>query len=876
MVVRRNPPTDADKKDEQETPLLFQRSSIRTCCQSFKVILVVSFVTAIFLVAFSCRKDTTALTTSLFGPSPLPSESYHSLCCGNETGDKTIGALLPFLPPGLEIHGRDDFINTAVDNILNPGPAFKKYIPIKGGPGMGKSTIATGIVHDPRIVEHFGSARHWVYCGEASDIPGDQRVSKLLDYISESFGLDLTTSSDRRKHIKHFLGNNNAPRIIVLDNFETMWEPEKAREAAEGVLKLLIHFPQLTVVITTRNAHDPATNLGVSWHRYDPIQPLSLNTSRILFSSLSPQISIDNRLDDLLQAIDCIPLAIILMASSAQEKYTTSEILETWNKRLAERANNHNDTGDPITKLDRSISMSLQGPLVKSQLGAPVLLRIMAELPGGIRTENIKGVAPLIANLDQVVAVLIRASLLSKSPDFLQMHSTIRSHMLRNHHLGVSHKKKIQAFYFQLIHEAGDDPGTPDFLKNSRRLFDEKTNAETLLLDALDDDTIPPSVFETSIDFFNFLIWTASSVHIAEKTAELLRNRTSIDEKLTRQKVTWIDLLVGFFTRFWGCVASKDNSRATATQTGSDTARDSLLARVLLRLGTLYFRIDEYDEARETLWEALNRFEQLDHSLLAAQALYQLAELNRHLSNHTNALQLYSKAHDRFQDAGNASGMASSLRGKAIILFEARRFAMAVALIEAAQKSCRPDDRRCTADCQRELGRVLRERDPAESIRQLTKARRYYLDYGPQRHASMALYQKAVALYSQGDFDEAEMAYQDAYGEFRTLGNESQMGYCIYYLAKMYHKRGRPHWDRALELYRQSENMFAYLESNRMIGLSLRGQAELYARLCEAEKAKTAYNSAYAFLAKANAREAIATMTDSLNIQDMCGHLLCT
>ena len=177
----------------------------------------------------------------------------------------------------------------------------------------------------------------------------------------------------------------------------------------------------------------------------------------MLFTSLSPRESIDSRLDGLLYAVDYIPLPIVLMASSAQENYSTSMILEMWNRRLSKHNGgqpHHNDDSDPMNRLDHFIAMSLNGPLIKSNPKAPELLRIIAGLPGGIGRKNLQRIVPLIQDVERVAAVLIRTSLLTNSPDVLQMHSTVRSHMLRNYALNASYEESVQAFYFQLIHNA--------------------------------------------------------------------------------------------------------------------------------------------------------------------------------------------------------------------------------------------------------------------------------------------------------------------------------------------------------------------------------------------------------------------------------------
>ena len=731
----------------------------------------------------------------------------------------------PSLPPALLIYGRREFIQNAVGKVLQKSEV-KKHIAIRGGPGMGKTAAATGIIHHPRIVQHFGNARHWVDCREASDIADGLKAQKLLDFISDSLDLDLTASSDCRKNIKYFLDNNDVPRVIVLDNFETMWEPPSAQEETEGILIFLARFPRLTIIITTRNAHDPATHRGVLWHQLGSIQPLSLDASRMLFTSLSPSKSIDSRLDDILHAVDYIPLPIVLMASSAQENYTTSMILEIWNRGLSKynETQPHDDDSDPMNRLDHSIAMSLKGPLIKSNPKAPELLRIIAGLPAGIGRKNLQRIVPLIHDVDRVAAVLIRTSLLMNSPDVLQMHSTIRYHMLRNYALNASYKESVQVFYFQLIHNAGGNPGTQDFLKHIRSLSEEETNAETLLLDALEHN-FSTSV-STSLDYSNYLRWNVPRLDVPKKTLELIRNQPL-------------------------------------------RGADSSLPLALLRLGTIYLILDDFPKAIEALQEAVDLYEKLNHLSWAAQAQLLLADIARLGGQHFVAFQLYSEAYKRFEDVDDARHMAACLLGTGITYFQANRLSEALQMNSAAQKACSPDDYACITDCERELGRIYRTHNQTESIRLSAKARDYYLIHGPQRHASIALYQKSIALYLQGDYNEAEVGLNDAFQEFKSLRNDGQMGYCVFHLGEMNRMRGT--YRNGLELYHRSETMFEHMPGNKyMVGVSLRAQANVYAKLCQPDKARQVYNSAHTLLKELNAIEEAKVANDIQSINDKC------
>jgi tetratricopeptide (TPR) repeat protein len=617
-------------------------------------------------------------------------------------------------------------------------------------------------------------------------------------------------------------------------------------------LVFLASFPQLTILLTTRNAHHPATQYGVSWHQIKPLEPLSLDASRILFTSLSFSHSIDNRLDDLLYEVDRSPLAIVLMASYGQENYSTSQILEIWNKRLSQRIETPKHDGDPMNKLDHSITMSLEGPLIKSTPEAPMLLRIMAELPGGIRHENLRAIVPFIRDVDGVVAVLSRTSLVINSPDVWQIHSTIRSHMHRHYSLDVSHKENIQAFYFQLIHDAGHDPGGRDFLQRARRLSYEETNAQAVLLDALEHNLSVTSV-SISTDYSNYLIWNTPSIDIPKRTVELIRKQPSL-------------------------------------------TRDSLLPLPLLRLGTLYFRLDNYPKAIEAWEEAIDRYETLGQLNGAAQAQLQLAEIYRLQHEHNRTHQLYSEAlkwfevYKQIDDKEGSRGVAACLRGAGIAFFLEDDYSYAVEMIVAARNTCLPDDHTCIADSERDLGRVYRDRNTMESIRLLTKAREYYKIHGPRGDAAIVLYHKSIALYLRGDDGEAEVGLNEAYEEFKPLRNDARVFYSLYYLAMMNCQRGS--LSQALERINRAGDMIDHMRSNNefmrfgamildrrtdigfMDAISLECRGGIYATLCQPDKAKRAYSSARAILENIEGIERTATHRrldiQVQNIPDKC------
>ncbi|EJD43321.1 hypothetical protein AURDEDRAFT_126012 [Auricularia subglabra TFB-10046 SS5] len=152
-------------------------------------------------------------------------------------------ACIPPEPPLL--FGRAAETQTVVDSVLATQPG---HAAILGGPGLGKTTLALSVLHQPSVESHFGTRRYFVECSAAEGPSG------LLRVVAARLGILGTDAQAVQRALRFVLGGlpsllllahvENVPLGIVLlanlaqtEPLEALvrrWEEEKTRMLASG------------------------------------------------------------------------------------------------------------------------------------------------------------------------------------------------------------------------------------------------------------------------------------------------------------------------------------------------------------------------------------------------------------------------------------------------------------------------------------------------------------------------------------------------------------------------------------------------------------------------------------------------------------------
>jgi hypothetical protein len=269
--------------------------------------------------------------------------------------------------PKPEIFGRDDVIETIVDALLNGQTTL-----IAGGPGMGKTAVATAALYDQRVVSHFGRRRVFASLETATE------SRAILVKLVETLGSPPTGDEISLFRIIEAAAAET-PLAAILDNAETVFDAD--RPATERLLRLLAQVRGLSLAVTIR---------GVAPHipeaiRIDDLTKLDAEAARDAFLAVAGKSFTDDpNLLLLLEALDGHALSIRLIAAQATGSPSLNGLKESWDEVHAEILRVSGEQESRLTSVRASLSLSINSRRMKSIPLARRLMTLIAYLPGGL------------------------------------------------------------------------------------------------------------------------------------------------------------------------------------------------------------------------------------------------------------------------------------------------------------------------------------------------------------------------------------------------------------------------------------------------------------------------------------------------------------
>jgi tetratricopeptide (TPR) repeat protein len=649
---------------------------------------------------------------------------------------KTTIVPLPGKPPF--VFGRERECDNIVVELLTDEP---KPIPILGPAGIGKSTLVLSVLHDPRVVSHYGLRRYFVRCD------GIRSRTALASETARAVGLSPSPSIETAV----VADLSREPTLLVLDNLETPWEAEPVE--IEELLERLGTVPKLALIITMRGAERPG---GVRWLEAVRPSPLERAPAREAFLAVAGHsLQDDPLLDQLLDAVDRLPLAINLLAHAAEGEPDLKALFHRWQQErtaMLRRAGGKNR----LNNLELSYELSVTSPRVTAE--ARRLLGLLALLPAGVARDDLNHVFPTGM---PAIAILRKVGLAFDSVNRLRLLAPLRAYVSSHYPPHQDDLKLVAQFYLKLAEEHGAKLGTKDGAVALARLGPEATNIEYMLLRAVETDA---SELATTIEAWaEFVRFTGlGSGDSVRKVAEwALQQRDPMQSAVCLQSLG--DMVLA---RSDHELARKSYERALPLYRQAGAVLGE--ANCIHSLGEIALRRSDHEQARKSYEQALEFYRQAGSVLVEANCIHSLGEIALRRSDHEQARKSYEQALDLYRQAGDVLG---------------------------------------EANCIQSLGDVaLRRSDHEQANKSYEQALPLYRQVGSVRGEANCVKSLGDVALDRSDHQQARQSYEQALLLYRQVGSVQGEADCIQRLGDISrehsnHEQARKSYAQALSLY---------------------------------------------------------------------------
>ncbi|KAJ7262850.1 P-loop containing nucleoside triphosphate hydrolase protein [Mycena rebaudengoi] len=378
------------------------------------------------------------------------------------------------LPPAPHIfHGRESELREVVDLLETDSPR----IVILGPGGIGKTSLAQAALHHVDVAAKY-SERYFVPCHSSIT------DTDLVSAISAHIGFESAQSS--QVILQYF--SSTQPSLLILDNFETTWEPISTRSKVEELLSLLADVPHLALMITMRGAERPGK---IGWTRPfpRPLIPLSDAAAHKILVDIAEDHHEPEKVQRLLDLTDNLPLAVTLMATVVGYE-GCDRTLSHWKE---EKTHLLSDGYDQRSNLDISIMLSYSG--LRMTHGAQQLLSLLSILPDGLSDADLIQSGLPIENVLACKSTLIQVALAYvDNSQCLKSLVPVREYIQRVHPPSLNLKIPLCQHLHALLCVGTTLWVTPDNLSQVMKMAG---NFHTVLSDAIRDD--PPIQWEVTL-----------------------------------------------------------------------------------------------------------------------------------------------------------------------------------------------------------------------------------------------------------------------------------------------------------------------------------------------------------------------------------------
>jgi tetratricopeptide (TPR) repeat protein len=574
---------------------------------------------------------------------------------------------------------------------------------------------------------------------------------------------------------------------------ETPWEPEDSRRDVEETLQRLSVIATLNLIITMRGQQRPR---GTLWAKplLPTLTPYDLASARQTFAAIAADFEDDPDLDELLKGVDCLPLAVTLLATVAEGEPSLDGILARWRVEKTKFVKD----GSGNTRhgsLEASIEMSIQCARMKSEPSALQLLSLLALLPNGVSVADTQthalGIQPSALG---AVATLRKVALVYDDPanSRVRILSPIQIYVSSQYPPTPMLLESLQAHY-AAISQLGKKVGQRDGTEALPKLRSEAENIQAIVEHALTEDaegnplswTTIKWALEAANNLTDFLwysgLGSTRSLGIAANVARDLQQPSGEADCLSS---------IGFVASGRAEYALAEDSYLAALERYRAQQSVAGEAECLRGLGFVAHHVADFEKAIPYFLDGLALFEKLEFKWGQGECLKGLAMISSASSKMDDASEKYARALQLFKDVGNATGEADCMRGEGYVALRNGGMNNLEAAVQSFAKGL---------ELFKKVGKLTGEGDCLQGMGQVEFSRGNFQTSGAHFQDAYDMFskvghpwKKALCLKSLGDVSiklnqdgEAKVIYEDALDLFIEVGNKTGEAECLSALARL-------------------------------------------------------------------------------------------
>jgi tetratricopeptide (TPR) repeat protein len=662
----------------------------------------------------------------------------------------------PLLPSPGYCFGREREVAEVVSALLADDP---QPLPILGGPGMGKTTIALKALHDKRVAQRFGARRWFVRCD------GVKSRTELAAAIARALDLPITPSIEPT--VLDALAM--APAALILDNAETPLDADGAQ--VEEFLSILATIESIALVVTIRGETRPR---GVPWRSRTEAERLTGSAARETFVAAAgkSQFADDPELPHLLGVLDGAPLAITLMARFAEIFDSLEPVWSRWRAKRTEILKD-GEKGGRLSDIAVSYEMSI------SVLSADArrLLSVLALLPDGIADRDLEGV---FADPDNAADELRRRALVFEEAHRLRMLAPLREYVAAAYPPKATDERRTVNYYLGLAATEGRKVGAAGGADAVSRLAPEVANTEAMLVRSMHE------TYEDSrgavYGWAQMMRFTGlGSTHPIEQVADHALAAGVVADAAAYM----VDL--GQITQMR---SDYDTARSRFQQALSLYQTLGVLhgeANCIYSLGDIALRRSENEMARSRFEQALPLYQKLGEVLGEANCIKSLGDIALRRPDNEMARRRFEQARSLYQKLGDMLGEAECIRNLGKIALKrsdhqtaSNRFEEALPLYQKVGALLGE------ANCIRSLGDIALWRSGGNSARsRFEQALHLYQTVGDLLGEANCLRSLGEIEFARGNGPKAESQYREALALYERIPEPFSIGHTRRRLARL-------------------------------------------------------------------------------------------